>query len=90
VNIRPRSSIDEIEAATHEFCKIPWDYAKENFLGKKHKYTSDSQLHYRCLESLYIVTLLEHGFGFDGGDQKITLAVEVISSVIYLLYIEYI
>jgi hypothetical protein len=46
-------------------------------LGGKHKYTRDEQLPYRCLEGMYITTLLEHGFGFNGSHRNITLALEV-------------
>jgi GDA1/CD39 (nucleoside phosphatase) family len=51
----------------------------ENMLGdgKTHPYTKDSKLAYRCMEALYMVTLLEHGFGFDGQSRNITLALEV-------------
>jgi GDA1/CD39 (nucleoside phosphatase) family len=34
-------------------------------------------LHNRCLEALYMTTLLEHGFGFDSSHRNITLALEV-------------
>jgi hypothetical protein len=44
----------------------------------KHEYTKNSQLPYRCIEALYMSTLLEHGFGFDGSHRNITLALEVL------------
>lgn len=77
--IRPNPSIDEIELATHDFCALDWDLVKENMIGKdkKHPFTKSSQLHNRCVEALYMATLLEHGFGFDGSHRNITLALEV-------------
>ena len=76
---RPNPSIDEIELATHDFCALEWDLVKENMIGKdkKHPFTKSSQLHNRCVEALYMATLLEHGFGFDGTHRNITLALEV-------------
>ena len=76
---RPNPSIDEIELATHDFCALDWDLVKENMIGKdkKHPFTKSSQLHNRCVEALYMATLLEHGFGFDGSHRNITLALEV-------------
>lgn len=44
---------------------------------KKHAFTKSSQLHNRCVEGLYMATLLEYGFGFDGSHRNITLALEV-------------
>lgn len=44
---------------------------------KKHAFTKSSQLHNRCVEALYMATLLEYGFGFDGSHRNITLALEV-------------
>ena len=77
--LRPNPSIDEIELATHDFCALEWDLVKENMIGKdkKHPFTKSSQLHNRCVEALYMATLLEHGFGFDGSHRNITLALEV-------------
>ena len=44
---------------------------------KKHAFTKSSQLHNRCLEALYMTTLLEYGFGFNSSHRNITLALEV-------------
>ena len=77
--LRPNPSIDEIELATHDFCALEWSLVKENMIGKdkKHAFTKSSQLHNRCVEGLYMATLLESGFGFDGSHRNITLALEV-------------
>ena len=76
---RPNPSIEEIEIATHDFCALEWANVKENMMGKdkKHAFTKSSQLHNRCLEALYMTTLLEYGFGFDSSHRNITLALEV-------------
>ena len=76
---RPNPSIDEIEIAAHDFCALEWDLVKETMIGKdkKHPFTKSSQLHNRCVEALYMATLLEYGFGFDGSHRNITLALEV-------------
>ena len=76
---RPNPSINEIETAAHDFCALEWAHVNETMIGKdkKHAFTKSSQLHNRCVEALYMATLLEYGFGFDGSDRNITLALEV-------------
>jgi hypothetical protein len=44
---------------------------------KKHKYTRSDQLQYRCLEGVYLLNLLENGFGFNRNSRNITLALDV-------------
>lgn len=63
----------------HAFCALDWPHAVQHMLadGRKHPYTRDEQLSHRCLEGLYMATLLEHGFGFHGTRRDITLALEV-------------
>jgi hypothetical protein len=75
---RPTPSIAELRVAAEKFCAVPWSDVKERYdvLGG-HEWTYPSQLPYRCLEALYIVTLLEKGFGFDPHMRNITLALEV-------------
>ena len=46
-------------------------------MERGHSYTYPSQLPHRCLEALYIVTLLEKGFGFAPDSRSITFALEV-------------
>lgn len=57
---RPTPSIDELEVSISEFCSMDWGADGENLLGR-HKLTTDDRLPYRCLEAVYIVTLLEYG-----------------------------
>jgi hypothetical protein len=76
---RPNPNIKEIESAVHDFCSSEWSFVKENMLNiEKHAYTKNSQLPYRCVEALYMATLLEYGFGFDVIERNITLALEVL------------
>lgn len=73
----PNPSIDEIKVAAHRFCSIEWEAMAEDFATNKHPYTRNYQLSQRCVESLYIATLLEHGFGFHSEYRGITIALEV-------------
>mmetsp|Transcript_1039 Transcript_1039/g.1717 ORF Transcript_1039/g.1717 Transcript_1039/m.1717 type:complete len:572 (-) Transcript_1039:896-2611(-) len=70
----PNPSIVELEEAAMNFCSLDWTTVEH---GSKHKYTYPAQLPYRCLEALYIITLLDKGFGFDRHGRSITLALEV-------------
>lgn len=45
--------------------------------ANRHQFTRTSQLPNRCIEGLYLVTLLQDGFGFDVDDRRITYALEV-------------
>lgn len=73
---RPTPSIDEIETAAHSFCSLDWTTA-ESSMYDKHPYTANAQIAHRCVEGLYIATLLEYGFGFKGSSRNITLALDV-------------
>ena len=43
----------------------------------RHKYTRSNQIWGRCLEGLYMVILLQQGFGFSDTERRITIALEV-------------
>eukprot|EP00428_Durinskia_dybowskii_P066965 CAMPEP_0170365636 /NCGR_PEP_ID=MMETSP0117_2-20130122/6004_1 /TAXON_ID=400756 /ORGANISM="Durinskia baltica, Strain CSIRO CS-38" /LENGTH=547 /DNA_ID=CAMNT_0010620199 /DNA_START=104 /DNA_END=1747 /DNA_ORIENTATION=+ len=74
----PNPSISELRVATDKFCALPWEEVHDKHsAGVGHQWTYNSQLPYRCMEALYIVTLLEKGFGFDPDSRSITLALEV-------------
>lgn len=75
-SIRPTPTIDELQDSIKQFCSMHWGGDGSHLMGR-HKFTSDEKLPYRCLESVYIVTLLEFGFGFHGSHRNITLANEV-------------
>ena len=75
---RPNPSIAELRVATERFCTMPWNALKQRYDAQGgHTWTYPSQLPNRCLEAMYIVTLLEKGFGFDTHGRSITLALEV-------------
>lgn len=73
----PTPTINEIYDATFSFCSQNWTYMNEHGRENKHKYTSHKQLPNRCLEGLYIATLLRDGFGFDGDSRDIHMALTV-------------
>ncbi len=76
--VRPNPSIAELRVAADRYCALPWTVVDEQYhVHKGHAFTYTSQLPFRCLEALYIVTLLEKGFGFDKDARDITLALEV-------------
>ena len=78
MSLRPNPSIAELRVAADRYCALPWAVVDEQFhVHKGHAFTYTSQLPFRCLEALYIVTLLEKGFGFDKDARDITLALEV-------------
>lgn len=60
-----------------DFCALDWDLVKARFDADNHPYTLGHQLPARCLEGLYLVLLLERGFGFARHDRDITYALEV-------------
>jgi len=74
----PNPTIQELSEAADQFCSIQWADLQKKFEGdEKHLYTRTMQLPFRCLEALYMVTLLESGFGFSTDKRQITLALEV-------------
>ena len=75
---RPTPTVAELRAAADQFCTLPWGTLEELYhVERGHSYTYPSQLPHRCLEALYIVTLLEKGFGFAPDSRSITFALEV-------------
>ncbi len=81
----PRSSIVELEAAVLDFCALEWQDVRQRFDEQAHPYTMSSQLSARCLEALYMVLLLEKGFGFHPEERSITYALEVNTLFIFVL-----
>lgn len=70
---RPTPSIAEIDAAVHSFCEEHhWDDISSKF--GQHEYTTNNQIALRCFESLYLVTVLKHAFGFPGSFRGINYA----------------
>jgi hypothetical protein len=75
---RPQASIDELEEAAFSFCSMQWGDLLDQHLINRHPTTGLSKLPYRCVEALYITTLLEDGFGFRGTHRGISIAQEVV------------
>ncbi len=74
---RPTPSIAELEAAALDFCALSWAEVQSRYETDKHPFTLPHQLSDRCLEGLYMVVLLERGFGFRRDERTITYALEV-------------
>lgn len=55
---------------------MDWGENGVSLMGR-HAFTPDDKLPYRCVEAVYITTLLEYGFGFDVSHRNFTLALEV-------------
>lgn len=73
----PTPTINELESAVNSFCSLRNHEANRSMQIKKHKYTRPDQLQYRCLEGVYLLNLLENGFGFDRNSRNITLALDI-------------
>jgi len=75
---RPTPTIAELEESIIKFCEMNWNDVENRYSNiDRHRYTYRSQLPYRCLEALYIIKLLEKGFGFNKYERVITYALEV-------------
>lgn len=80
----PAPTLHEIESAAVAFCGMDWNQLKADFHGaNQHAWTTPEQLPDRCFEVLYIITLLEKGFGFHRFERNITFALEVRLSVLF-------
>ena len=60
---------------------------KEGYDTNKHAFTRTFQLPQRCVEALYMVTLLERGFGLTEEYKGVTIALEVSWNINILLLI---
>ena len=72
----PRPNVAEIVEATNAFCSLDWKELEKNSFGV-HRYTKDDQLARRCLEAVYIHTLLHEGFGFDYYSRNIEFVLNI-------------
>lgn len=72
----PSPSIDEIEHAATKFCAQEWSAVNQT-QGGSHAFTRDELLPYRCVEVVYIHTLLKHGYGFPGDSRNITFVLNI-------------
>jgi hypothetical protein len=70
-NSWPNPSIDELQNALDGLCSRDWHGDMELQEGV-HRFTRKEILPHRCLETVYMVTLLRDGFGFAPSSRDIT------------------
>jgi hypothetical protein len=68
----PTPSIDELHNALDGLCSRSWEGDLEEIQHEAHAFTRAEVLPHRCLESVYMVTLLRDGFGFHPESRDIT------------------
>lgn len=68
----PTPSIQELYNALDGLCSRSWTGDLEEIQHEAHAYTRAEVLPHRCLESVYMVTLLRDGFGFEPESRDIT------------------
>jgi apyrase len=73
----PTPSLHELDKALPLFCDSAWHVIEELHQATPHAYTLPHILPHRCLEAVYMVTLLRDGFGFDPHARDITFALDV-------------
>lgn len=73
----PNPSIQELYDALHGLCSRSWQDDLELIKDDAHEYTSPEVLPHRCIESVYMVTLLRDGFGFHPSSRDITFAYRI-------------
>lgn len=69
----PNPSIEELENAVYGLCSREWNGDME-LLHDAHSFTRKEVLPHRCIETVYMVTLLKDGFGFDPTSRDITFS----------------
>eukprot|EP00934_Nitzschia_sp_Nitz4_P007777 Nitzschia sp. Nitz4//scaffold5_size260463//162500//164180//NITZ4_000994-RA/size260463-augustus-gene-0.36-mRNA-1//-1//CDS//3329555376//7767//frame0 len=67
----PTPSIQELQDALYGLCSRDWQGDMEH-LHDAHSFTRKEVLPHRCFETVYMVTLLKEGFGFDPESRDIT------------------
>ena len=73
----PTPTIDELKHALESFCARSWKDDLEEVQHEAHEYTMAEILPHRCLEAVYMVTLLADGFGFHPSKRDITFTHKV-------------
>jgi len=73
----PTPSIRELHNALDGLCSRSWKGDLEEIQHEAHAYARPEVLPHRCLESVYMVTLLRDGFGFDPDSRDITFTFHV-------------
>ena len=74
----PTPSIRELSDALEGLCSRSWEGDLKDIQHDAHMYTRAEVLPHRCLEAVYMVTLLKDGFGFpeDSRDIEFTFLVD--------------
>jgi hypothetical protein len=65
----PTPTLQELHTALHGMCSRPWN---DDMQYAQHSFTRPAILPHRCLEAVYLVTLLKDGYGFDPEARDIT------------------
>ena len=73
----PTPSIEELTHALDGFCSRKWQGDLEEVQHEVHEHTRAEVLPHRCVEAVYMVTLLRDGFGFHPSSRDITFAQRV-------------
>jgi len=68
----PNPSIEELDNALDGLCGRNWEGDLELIQHNSHAFTRAAVLPHRCIESVYMVTLLRDGFGFAPESRDIT------------------
>lgn len=68
----PTPSIEELTHALNGFCSRKWQGDLEEVQHEAHEHTRAEVLPHRCVEAVYMVTLLRDGFGFHPTSRDIT------------------
>eukprot|EP00527_Entomoneis_sp_CCMP2396_P001623 CAMPEP_0198145860 /NCGR_PEP_ID=MMETSP1443-20131203/25831_1 /TAXON_ID=186043 /ORGANISM="Entomoneis sp., Strain CCMP2396" /LENGTH=513 /DNA_ID=CAMNT_0043809613 /DNA_START=495 /DNA_END=2036 /DNA_ORIENTATION=- len=68
----PSPSIQELHNALDGLCGRSWEGDLEDIQHNAHAFTRAEVLPHRCIESVYMVTLLKDGFGFSPESRDIT------------------
>ena len=68
----PNPSIEELYNALDGLCSRQWQGDLEEIKHEAHPFTKADNLPHRCMEAVYIVTLLRDGFGFAPESRDIT------------------
>lgn len=67
----PNPSIQELHDALYGLCSREWEGDME-LLADAHEFTREEVLGHRCIEAVYMVTLLKDGYGFLPSSRDIT------------------
>lgn len=70
----PTPSIEELFNALDGLCSRSWQGDLEEIQHDAHDFTRAEVLPHRCIESVYMVTLLRDGFGFHPSSRDITFS----------------